>query len=411
MCLQRKRKNHFYELNTMKHNWEYKKLGEIASLVVDGDWIESKDQSESGIRLIQTGNVGNGVFKPKNDKPHYITEETFNRLGCTEIFEGDCLVSRLPDPIGRACLIPNMGNRMITAVDCSIIRFDNLYLPQMFVYFSQSSRYADYISNSTKGSTRKRISRKNLETIPIPLPPLPIQQKIVAELDKVCLIIDKKKQQLKELDNLAQAIFYDMFGDPVENEKGWNTCMLGDMCEIGSSKRIFAEEYTETGIPFYRGKEVSEKSKGQPTSIELYISSNRYAEIKDKYGVPKIGDILLTAVGTIGNIWVVDSDEPFYFKDGNVLWLQKKTEASSIYLKYLLEDLIEVYKKSMANGCAYNALTIMNLKKMPISIIPLALQQSFAAKIEAIEKQKELISRSIKEAQTLFDERMDYWFD
>jgi type I restriction enzyme S subunit len=156
----------------MKENWTYKKLGEVATHVTDGDWIESKDQSESGIRLIQTGNVGNGVFKSKEAKTHYISEETFSRIGCNEIFEGDCLISRLPDPIGRACIIPNVGCRMITAVDCSIIRFGDNYIPQFFVYYTQSLKYRIGITNNTTGSTRKRISIKNLEKVLIPIPSL-----------------------------------------------------------------------------------------------------------------------------------------------------------------------------------------------------------------------------------------------
>ena len=104
-------------------------IKDITTLVTDGDWIESKDQSPFGIRLIQTGNVGNGHFKSKDDKPHYISEETFEKLGCTEIFEGDCLISRLPEPVGRGCLVPNTNSRMITAVDCSIIRFKDITIP------------------------------------------------------------------------------------------------------------------------------------------------------------------------------------------------------------------------------------------------------------------------------------------
>ena len=170
-------------------------------------------------------------------------------------------------------------------------------------------------------------------------------------------------------------------------------------------------EYTETGVPFYRGKEVTEKSKGNEISVELFISEDRYNEIKRIYGVPVVGDILVTALGTIGNIWVVDSEEPFYFKDGNVLWMKIKNNSHPVYFKYLLSVLIDEYKGQMANGCAYSALTIVNLKEMPTTIVPLSLQQDFASKIESIEKQKELIAQSIKETETLFNSRMDYYFN
>lgn len=201
-----------------------------------------------------------------------------------------------------------------------------------------------------------------------------------------------------------------MFGDPIHNEKGWEVRKLGEVAEITSSKRIFAHEYTENGIPFYRGKEITEKSKGNPITVELYISLEKYKEIKTNFGVPSIGDILVTAVGTIGNIWVVDTETPFYFKDGNVVWLKIKDCTNSVYFRYILTILINEYKTKMANGCAYSALTIANLKEMPISVIPLSLQQSFATKIAAIEKQKELIKRSIAEVETLLASRMQYYF-
>ena len=395
----------------MKQGWEIKKLVEVCSLITDGDWIESRHQSEDGIRLIQTGNVGNGVFKAKDDKPHYISESTFAELGCSEIFAGDCLVSRLPDPVGRACIIPVTNCRMITAVDCSIIRFNSDIDSKFFIYYTQCEKYKRDIDNNTTGTTRKRISRKNLESICIPVPPREEQERIVAELDCLSGVIEKKKQQLKELDALAQSIFYTMFGDPITNEKGWEVDRLGNLCEISSSKRIYAHEYCENGVPFYRGKEISEKSKGNDISVELYISEERYSELKNKFGVPQIGDILLTAVGTIGNIWVVDSNTPFYFKDGNVLWLQAKENINPIYFKALLYNLIDKYKESMANGCAYNALTIVNLKEMKTNKIPYKLQQEFADKIEAIEKQKELIKQSIAQTEELFNSRMDYYFN
>ena len=395
----------------MREGWTYKKLGEVATYVADGDWIESKDQSDDGIRLIQTGNIGNGVFRLKEDKPHYISKETFSRIGCNEIFEGDCLISRLPDPIGRACVIPNLGCRMITAVDCSIIRFDENYLSQFFVYYSQSSKYRIGINNNTTGSTRKRISRKNLENILIPILPLSEQQSIVAELDKINELISLKKTQLSDLDSLAQSIFYDMFGDPIENEKGWEEGKMGEYCTITSSKRIFANEYCEEGVPFYRGKEITELSKDLPISIELYISQSRYEEIKRDYGIPAIGDILITAVGTIGNIWVVNDNSPFYFKDGNIVWVKDIKGFDPGFFKTILTIQISAYKHEMAQGCAYNALTIVNLKKMKVLLPPLPLQQEFAKRIELIEQQKAQISSTIKDLETLLASRMQYWFD
>ena len=281
------------------------------------------------------------------------------------------------------------------------------YALNYVAYALKSLNLAEYAS----GAAIPHIYFKDYGEESIPVPPREEQERIVAELDCLSGVIEKKREQLRELDALAQSIFYQMFGDPITNEKGWEIDRLGNMCDISSSKRIYAHEYCEDGIPFYRGKEITEKSKGNDISVELYIAEDRYNELKHKYGVPQIGDILITAVGTIGNIWVVDNDTPFYFKDGNVLWLQIKDNINPIYFKTLLYNLIDKYKESMANGCAYSALTIVNLKEMQTNKIPFALQQEFADKIEAIEKQKELIKQSITQTEELFNSRMDYYFN
>ena len=98
------------------------KLKDVCTIFTDGDWIESKDQSNEGIRLLQTGNIGEGIYLEKELRAKYISEETFDRLKCTEVFPGDILVSRLPEPVGRACIVPDKKERMITAVDCTICR-------------------------------------------------------------------------------------------------------------------------------------------------------------------------------------------------------------------------------------------------------------------------------------------------
>lgn len=166
--------------------FEWVTIESVAELFTDGDWIESKDQSNSGIRLIQTGNVGIGEYLDKTGKSRFISEETFKRLNCTEIFPGDVLVSRLPDPVGRACLIPETNQKMITAVDCTIIRFDKKrILPELFVAYTKTDIYYKQLKNFITGASRDRISRKNLAQIEIPLPPIEIQEKLVAEIKRV----------------------------------------------------------------------------------------------------------------------------------------------------------------------------------------------------------------------------------
>lgn len=175
------------------------KLGEVCGMLTDGDWIESRNQSENGIRLIQVGNIGVGNFRKKDGSRRYISEATFTQLNCTEVLPGDILISRLPEPLGRSCLVPDIGERMITAVDCTIARVISAkLLPQYFVLYSQSAIYQCAVDQFARGTTRRRISRKNLEALSLPLPPLSEQYQIVEELEWKLSHLAKVEQVARE---------------------------------------------------------------------------------------------------------------------------------------------------------------------------------------------------------------------
>ena len=155
------------------------RLKDVCTVFTDGDWIESKDQSEEGIRLVQTGNIGEGIYLEKEERAKYISEDTFERLKCTEIFPGDILVSRLPEPVGRACIVPDKSERMITAVDCTICRPDETIISKEYLcYFMRSNAYYTRLLGNVTGTTRKRISRKNLGNIELNIPTKDVQRTI-----------------------------------------------------------------------------------------------------------------------------------------------------------------------------------------------------------------------------------------
>lgn len=184
-------------------------LSDLCSVICDGDWIESKDQSELGIRLIQTGNVGVGRYLDKEGRARYISQETFERLHCTEVFTGDVLVSRLPDPIGRACSIPELTVRAITAVDCTILRFKEAAIAEFFLQYATSSEYFNKIAILAGGSTRTRISRKEIEKLSVPIPAntttmrkissgLSLADKEIAMLEQELVAWQQKKKALMQ---------------------------------------------------------------------------------------------------------------------------------------------------------------------------------------------------------------------
>ena len=178
-----------------------KRLAGEDGLFSDGDWVETPYITDHGVRLIQTGNIGIGIYKEQGFR--YISDSSFNKLDCTEVMAGDVLICRLADPVGRACLAPNLYCRMITSVDVAILRPSNAGCDSRYVvYYLSSDRYLGYLQAICRGGTRDRVSRSMLGDIPLLLPSLGEQQRIAAFLDRKTAAIDQliqKKERLIEL--------------------------------------------------------------------------------------------------------------------------------------------------------------------------------------------------------------------
>ena len=161
--------------------WEQRKLSELCEKFTDGDWIEAKDQSDSGVRLIQTGNIGVTEYLDKPSNKKWVSEKTFERLRCEEVLPGDILISRLPEPAGRACIMPYLGTKMITAVDCTIVRTSEKYSSKYLVQFLSTQDYFNEVNTALAGGTRQRISRSNLALFGVPMPPSFEEQQAIGD--------------------------------------------------------------------------------------------------------------------------------------------------------------------------------------------------------------------------------------
>lgn len=186
----------------------------------------------------------------------------------------------------------------------------------------------------------------------------------------------------------------------------WKEYKIGDVCRISSSTRIFAKEYLAKGIPFYRGKEIIEKQKGTNISNELYISKERYNEIKERYGVPTEGDMLLTSVGTLGIPYIVKNEE-FYFKDGNLTWFYNFDGIINRFLYYwFLSPQGRSQIDSKAIGSTQKALTIDTLRKFDVKLPTLSTQEKIASILSSlddkIECNRKICENLEQQAQALF---------
>ena len=192
--------------------WEQRKLEELCDLFIDGDWIESKDQCGSGVRLIQTGNIGVTEYLDKPDNKKWVSDETFGLLHCKEVFPGDILISRLPEPAGRACIVPHLGTKMITAVDCTIVRTSINTNTSFLVQYLSSQPYFNEVNKCLAGGTRQRISRSNLAEFKVLVPSEKAEQDIIGKLfDKFDNLITLHQRKLEHLKLLKKALLQQLF--------------------------------------------------------------------------------------------------------------------------------------------------------------------------------------------------------
>lgn len=258
-------------------------------------------------------------------------------------------------------------------------------LPEYIYYLLLSKNWDDGTNKAVMGKT---LNKATLSKVKVNIHSMQEQQEIVYVLNQATALIELHQQQLQKLDELVKARFVEMFGDPLLDDGRYCKAPLGCLAQVGSSKRIFEKEYVSEGIPFYRTKEIVELSNGNKISTELFITPKRYNEIRDEYGVPQAGDLLISAVGTIGVIWIVDGKNDFYFKDGNLLRVANSDNFMPVYLKCLLETLICAHKSKMSSGTAYAALTISTLKEMSVYKVPLAEQSQFSTFVSQVDKSK-----------------------
>lgn len=388
------------------------KLGKLCTLFTDGDWIESKDQSDSGIRLIQTGNIGNGEFLYKNDKAKYISVDTFKRLNCKEVFPNDILVSRLPEPVGRGCIIPDIGEKMIAAVDCTICRInENLVDRKYFCYFLESNAYKTQLEQHVTGTTRKRISRKNLSSVEIDIPEQAKQKEVVYKLDRLKKIIQNYNRELDLLDELVRARFVEMFGTLHDNENRFNIVTIEEVCSIIKDGTHQTPHYTEdkiNGYKFLSSKDVmSQKINWENIKyIPKDLHEKLYASIQ-----PQRNDILMSKNGVnYGVAAVNDTDEVFDIYVSLAL-LRPKQLIDPVFFRCVINNIETKRQFDMSiKGIGVPNLHLGEIKKTKIILPPMVLQKQFVTFVKQIDKSRSRIQKSLEASQELFDSLMQEYF-
>ncbi|MDU5598161.1 MAG: restriction endonuclease subunit S [Lachnospiraceae bacterium] len=272
-------------------------------------------------------------------------------------------------------------NRIATSSDVN--RLTNKYL----YYFLRGNIHE--VASYYRGASLKHPNMKDILKMKISFPSIDIQEKICTQLDILESIIALRQKELLELDKLIRARFVELFGDIKNTESKFKTRKLGEVAIIGSSHRVFTTEFVDKGIPFYRGTEISDLSKGIKPNCMYYISEEHYNRISSDNTKPKIGDLLMPSICNKGQVWMVDTDEPFYYKDGRVLCISPNRDIfNTRYLEHFMKEKTQEEYAKLGSGSTFAEFKIFLLKDIDILVPPIGLQNDFATFVEQVNKSK-----------------------
>lgn len=303
-------------IGEIPENWHPRRIKHLADTSVqnsfiDGDWIESPDIEDEGIRYLTTGNVGDGNYKEQGNG--FISLETFQKLNCKYAYPNDYVISRLNAPYGRSCILPDSFSEYVLAVDIVILRTneDKRYL----CYTTQCNGYQRSVEDQAKGTTMKRISRTNLGNIVVPLPPLPEQQKISSYLDRQCGLIDniieKTKASIEEYKKLRQAVITQAVTNGVRGDRPMKDSgieWIGEIpeeWEVTRIKNIFTLRDERNSLPLEEVNLISlYTDKGVVQHCDLEKTTGNKASNADGYKLVYENDIVVNIIlcwmGAIG---------------------------------------------------------------------------------------------------------------
>lgn len=391
----------------MKKDWTYKKLGEVGSIIT-GNTPSTKDvenYSSNDVCFFKPSDIETTSITLLNKSEYYISEYAYKKA---RKLPKDTVLTTCIGIIGKVGILAQDStcNQQINA----IIPNTDIVLPRYLAYAIFSLRHI--LQETANAPVVPLLNKTQFSNFPIPVPPISIQESIVLELDAIHGILEKKQEQLRELDNLAQAIFYEMFGDPITNPKQWEVKKLIELvhkdCPV-SYGIVQPGDGEEKGVPVVRPVDLKDSDYIGRENLKLTTQ-----EISDSYSrtILRGDEILICVRGTTGLLGLVSSE----LKGCNVtrgivpLFFADDIATKLFIFAALKTPAIQSIIADKTYGATLKQINIKDLRDIEFPLPPLSLQQSFAAKIEAIEAQKQAITQSIHHTEALLAQRMDQYF-
>lgn len=370
------------------------------SLFIDGDWIESDVIVEEGIRYLTTGNVGVGFFKEQGSG--HISEETFKKLKCLKVLPGDLMISRLNEPIGRACIVPETEKLYVVAVDNVILRPDKEFDKKFIMYCMNTTGYAEAGKDAARGSTMQRVSRSLLETFTIPMANIKEQQLIVKFLDNKIDIIDEIikaiNSQIIIINEYKKSIINDTVIKGLSSDVKTQEIKIGRLVDLKQGLAINAQtnyliSEEETSLALLR---IADMNSGKK---EVFMN-----EKTPKHYIANKNDIIYTRTGQIGLVF--KNQEGVVHNNSFRVIPKNEKQLSKKYLYWLLKsDRFYQYANMLAVGSAQPDLAHSSFKQISVTLFNLKEQELIA---NYLDKKCEEIDALIKYKQKQIEKMEQY---
>lgn len=389
----------------MKENWTYKKLGDVCSPKKAIKRATKVFAPNDEIAYIDISSIDNSSQKMTGCTNYILSDAPSRAQQCVQ--NGDIIVSTVRPNLKNIAIVDFCDNNLVASSGFCVLRPSNIERNYLF-HFIISDKFTNHLMGLTTGANYPAVRDSDILDSIIPIPPLSVQQSIVAELDEINNLLQLKKKELETFDKLAQSIFYEMFGDPVTNEKKWVVKKYGDEFEIGSggTPSKSRPEYWENGNIPWIGSNMCQNCIINNTDGK-YITeeglSHSSAKLLDK------GTIIVALVGaTIGKTALLNTSTA---TNQNIAFINVtgNEEYNSYFVFYHMMSLYDEFM-NIGNG-DFKMANLSFVRSLPIIKPSLEFQQTFAQRIEAIEQQKEQVKASINKLETLLASRMQYWFD
>ena len=383
----------------------------------EGPGVRNTQYTTSGVKLLNVANLVDGKVDLSKSDRYISEEEAYGKYRHFLCDDGDFVIAS--SGIKVEYIDKKMGfvdaSMLPLCMNTSTIRFkvldENQLRIRYFMYYLKSKHFKEQLTKQITGSAQLNYGPSHLKKMIMPLIDITVQDEIISCMDKLQSIIETRQRELIELDRLMKARFVEMFGDITTGNYKYDTRKLGDVANVGSSHRVFTTEFVKKGIPFYRGTEIGELANGNKPTEPFYISEEHYNRLVYNDTKPQVGDLLLPSICNKGQVWMVDTDEPFYYKDGRVLCISPDREIfDTKYLEYFMKAKTLVEYPKLGSGSTFAEFKIFLLKDIDVLIPPRELQEQFSIFVNQVDKSKVAVQKALDETQILFDSLMQKYF-